>query len=456
MGQNRIKNPDFTYSSDKEKIFDSYCNTMFKRLKSMFVYRGLPETIPSQWLEEYLMKNGSCAIIEEGGELYAVLGSAGGELDIYYQPTLYVEANPALSKKYPGRKTEHTIGVDCVYARNDYNASGLIPLISRYCGLMTENYITTRIADINMRMTQIMSAPDDSTAESARRYLADIEQGKLGVISETAFFDGLKVQSESTSGSDRLIQFIELQQYTKGSLYNEIGLDANWNMKREALSADEVALNDDALMPLIDDMLKERRAFCAKIEDLFGVHIEVDYGSSWHANSVEKQASLQTTLSTTEEMASNTSDEMSLDNDETRNQAGDNAVREAVDDETASQLAEDNDVSNGDSSDEEQDGGEVSEEEISEESSDDSSEGVSEDDTSESDNEEVSQLKENENEETSEKSDEDGDKEEETPEEDKVSEEDGDSGEKTSEETSEDVKEEEKEDEEDEEEDKKC
>ena len=284
MADGKIKSCDFTYCSDKNKVFENYCNYMFTRTQSMFVYEGLPETIPVQWLEQYLQRNGSCCIAEVDGKLYALLGNAGGELDEYYQPTKYIVANPALNLT-----KDFTIGEDCVYCRNDYNALGLTPLISRYCGLMTENCLTVRLSDINMRMMSLLSAPDDTTLQSAKQYMKDLEEGKLGVVGEAPFFDGLKVQSKSIGNGDYMIQFIELQQYLKGSLYNELGINANFNMKREALSGQEVALNDDALMPLIDDMLKQRRAMCDELNEMFGLNVSVDYGSTWHSNVVEKQ-----------------------------------------------------------------------------------------------------------------------------------------------------------------------
>ena len=284
MASDKLMPFDFAYCSDKSKVFENYCKYTFTRTQSMFTYEGLPDTIPVQWLESYLQRNGSCCIAEHGGKLYALLGNAGGELDEYYQPTTYTVANPALnlSKTYK-------IGEDCVYCRNDYDAIGLVPLVSRYCGLMTENLLTVRISDINMRMMNLLSAPDDNTLQSTKQYLKDLEEGKLGVVGETPFFDGLKLQSRGAGNGDYMIQFIELQQYLKGSMYNELGINANFNMKREALSGQEVALNDDALMPLIDDMLKQRRAMCDKLNEMFGLNVSVDYGSTWHSNVVEKQ-----------------------------------------------------------------------------------------------------------------------------------------------------------------------
>ena len=140
-----------------------------------------------------------------------------------------------------------------------------------------------------MRMMNLLSAPDDNTLQSTKQYLKDLEDGKLGVVGETPFFEGLKLQSKGVGNGDYMIQFIELQQYLKGSLYNELGINANFNMKREALSGEEVALNDDALMPLIDDMLKQRRAMCDELNAMFGLNVSVDYGSTWHSNVMEKQ-----------------------------------------------------------------------------------------------------------------------------------------------------------------------
>ena len=284
MASGKLMPFDFAYCSDKSKVFENYCKYTFTRTQSMFTYEGLPESIPVQWLESYLQRNGSCCIAEHEGKLYALLGNAGGELDEYYQPTIYTVANPALklSKTYK-------IGVDCVYCRNDYDALGLVPLVSRYCGLMTENLLTVRISDINMRMMNLLSAPDDNTLQSTKQYLKDLEEGKLGVVGETPFFEGLKLQSKGVGNGDYMIQFIELQQYLKGSMYNELGINANFNMKREALSGQEVALNDDALMPLIDDMLKQRRAMCDELNQMFGLNVSVDYGSTWHSNVMEKQ-----------------------------------------------------------------------------------------------------------------------------------------------------------------------
>lgn len=302
---------EFEYCSDKRRIFENYCRYFFTRTQSMFVYKGLPDSIPASWLEQYLQRNGSCIVAKVDGTLYALLGNAGGEYDAYYQPTKYIVANPWLKLS-----KEFTIKEDCVYCRNDYDAIGLTPLIARYCGLMTENLLTVRVSDINLRTINLLSAVDDDTVKSAELYLKKLEDGKLSVISEDGFFDGLKVQGNNAGRSDYVIQFIELQQYLKGSLYNELGINANFNMKREAINGNEADLNDDALTPLIDDMLKHRRIMCEEINNMFGTDISVDFGSSWHSNTYEKKLIANSELNgdnaDSEQVAG---DELTLDKD---------------------------------------------------------------------------------------------------------------------------------------------
>lgn len=398
MADGKLRSFDFSYCSDKDKVFENYCRYTFTRTQSMFTYEGLPDTIPVQWLESYLQRNGSCCIAEHEGKLYALLGNAGGEPDEYYQPTIYTVANPALnlSKNYK-------IGVDCVYCKNDYDALGLVPLVSRYCGLMTENLLTVRLSDINMRMMNLLSAPDDNTLQSTKQYLKDLEEGKLGVVGETPFFEGLKLQSKGVGNGDYMIQFIELQQYLKGSMYNELGINANFNMKREALSGQEVALNDDALMPLIDDMLKQRRAMCDELNEMFGLSVSVDYGSTWHSNVVEKQ------LVSEEELGANSveseeaaGDESALPDDKDPNAVDEGDVSRLNEEESGNDdnddTSSDSDVDEPNENCEDDDSGSESDDECG--SDDDApDEDVSETDESQSEESETEESKEEETEE---------------------------------------------------------
>lgn len=276
------------FVKDKNASAKSYMRYMLIRLQKMFKYENLPETIPKEMLETYLITNGTCFITEVNGNLYAFTGGLGGEPDPYYRPTLYTVANPALniSKNYK-------IGEEGVLCTNDDMCYGLVPLMSRYASLLAENILTIRSADVMLRVLALLTAPDDKTRIAGETYLKKLEQGEFGVIAENRFFDGIKMQSPPSNNGSYLTQFIELHQYLTGSFFNEIGLNANYNMKREAINESESSLNEDSLLPLSENMLHCRKKFVEQVNKMYGTEISVDFDSAWKQNMIEADLSLK-------------------------------------------------------------------------------------------------------------------------------------------------------------------
>ena len=248
---------------------------MLDRSLLMFEYHGLPDSIPAIELERLLQSNGFAGVTEVQGELYAFYGGLGGEQDVYGRPTTMVISNPALDYN-----ATLTIDEDVILMRNDSMMLGLIPTFAKYCSLLNENEITMALASISQRVNNLISVADDNTASSADKYLKQLEEGKLGYIFESKLFDSLQTNPMNSAGGS-ISDLIELQQYLKASMYNEIGLNANYNMKRERLNSAEVEMNSDNLYPLVDNMLEHRRIALEQINEKYGTEITVEFNSSW-------------------------------------------------------------------------------------------------------------------------------------------------------------------------------
>ena len=282
---------------DKDKSIYNYVMLMFDRTNQMFEYEGLPDTIPAYMLELYLQVNGHVCVTEVEGKLYALPGGLGGAPDPYYRPTLYVVANPGLGyskslsilNHLPPFAKQDTQG-ECVLIKNDTNIRGLFYLFSRYATELAENDVSIRCAQINSRQQTFIAANTDSQIASANAYLDNIEKGKIIAVGDQAFLDGINVTNVSVQGANSIIQLIELQQYLKASWYNEIGLNANFNMKREYLSEEELRASTDILLPLIDDMLRCREDAVSVINSTYGTNISVQKNSAWE----NKQKELDT------------------------------------------------------------------------------------------------------------------------------------------------------------------
>lgn len=283
---------DMTFDSpikEKQRQLDSFIKHMFNRTQSMFKYDGLPETIPQIYLERYLQVYGHCIITKANNDLYAFWGGFAGTPDVYYNPTQYVVSNVALNLY----KT-FDIDKDCVLCRSDSNIQGLAFIFKKYGCMLVENTLTIYSLLKTARASLLLSATDDKTKKECELFIDKLESGDIYCIGENPFFEGVKVHSTMQGSAGLINQFIELEQYIKASCLNEIGLNANYNMKRESLNSAESALNDDFLIPLIDNMLACRKDFVNKVNNMYGTNITVELNSAWLTNKLEdiKQDSL--------------------------------------------------------------------------------------------------------------------------------------------------------------------
>lgn len=266
-----------SYVKNKDTAVMDFIENTLAKTQAMFVYEGLPDTVPAEELERLLQTEGNAFFAEVNGDLYALQGAAGGEPDPYNRPTIYTVANPALKLN-----KSYKIGVDGVFIKNDTNGNSLLPIIGKFAVLYTDGIISLNTASILTRITMLISASDDKTKQSADEFLKKILDGDFSVIGENAFFKGVNMQTAATSNTQYITQLVELVQYYKANMLNELGLNANYNMKRERLNTGEVAMNVDVLLPYVDNMLHERQKALKKVNEMFGTEISVRFGSSWY------------------------------------------------------------------------------------------------------------------------------------------------------------------------------
>lgn len=279
---------DLDFLRDKEALATSYITQMLTRTQLIFEWGNLPESLDPTFLELGLQTKGLAVIAKnnEGELVYFRDGGLGGKPNGYYFPTQAIVANPGfnVSKTFD-------IDVDCVVIKNDVALMGLIAMFNRYAGLLAEADISLRMCLINARVPAFIYADNDNSKADAEQLLKDVEEGKkLGIIGGSSFFEGIKGINYANSSSQSLIQIMEIKQYLKSSWWQELGLNALYNMKRESINSSETSVDDDILNPLIDEMLKERKAGAERINKLFGTNITVELSSSWGRNALFDEA----------------------------------------------------------------------------------------------------------------------------------------------------------------------
>ena len=280
--------------NDKESLINSHIGYMLTKTLSMFEYKNLPSTIPQRELELILQMCRFAIFTKKDDQLYVFYGGLGGQPNEYYQPTQAIVTNPYLrysdvltlaDDTGDDKQTLDGKKVDAVVMWNDKVHVGMYPLFLKNAELLSECEITLKYLLVNKRWKNVLTADDDNTNESIKKMFKDVEDGVgYAVVTTKTFIEDSSIGqvSPNSQGSiSDLKDVIETIQYIKGSWFNDLGLNANFNMKRESINESESDMNEDALLPFIDDMLSSRKYALKRINELFGYNIEVELASSW-------------------------------------------------------------------------------------------------------------------------------------------------------------------------------
>lgn len=260
-------------------------NMFLSKTLTMFKYKGLPNSIPYEILENYLQTTGKVFIFKHNDDLIALpIELNSDKVDYYNRPTT---GNIFLNDE----KNLITVDLkDGVLISNDYLQLGFTELFNKYSYLINQSELTLYIANVWKRASKIISASDDSTIQSAKEYVNKIENGDISIISTNPIFNDLNITTDNVT-SVSLSELIQYDNYFKSNLFNEIGLSSNKDMKKERLITSEIEQNNNVIYPFVDNMLDCRKTGISKVNEMFNLNISVEFDSSWNEDTEPKEDS---------------------------------------------------------------------------------------------------------------------------------------------------------------------
>ena len=268
---------DFT---NKKKSHKDIIFSVLNKTQMMFDYGNLPETTNKESLEKFLQICGFILAFKNNNKTF-FLPCAITEFDYNFAPRKVIVENPYLHLE----KNNFDLQEDeCVLIRNDVYMQGIIPIVSKYASLMVENEISMRTACINSRIPFLIDTPDDIAKKSVEKVLKDIEIGKLGTMTSNRVLKSIQTTPYSHASSNLFTQLIENEQYLKATMFADVGINANFNMKREALNSAETNLNEQQLTPLVENMFECRKKSFNEVNKKLGENITVELSSVWKKN----------------------------------------------------------------------------------------------------------------------------------------------------------------------------
>lgn len=273
---------------DVQQNFNTYFDLLINKVCNLFKWDGLPDTIDVRALNLNLILKGRVCFTEFNGKLYALAGHEGGTPNAYYEPTSFIIANPVLGSKTVKIRREdgsNSIeGLDGILMANsdvDYESDrtqgGLYRLIYQTAGLLADNISSLNVSQINGRVAQIFTADNEAMARTAEVILKEVYEGKPYKIVQQDIIDKVGVLAAAQSGqTNTLLNLIEAHQYILANFFNELGIAAQWNGKRERVNTAETELMTGSYDINIWNMLENRRQAVERINELFGTNISVE------------------------------------------------------------------------------------------------------------------------------------------------------------------------------------
>lgn len=242
---------------DKRACTGYYADYFISRLMAAVEYDNLPDHIDGQMIWFTAMTRGTLGWIGHEGLLWPLAGSNSMAPNKTYSTTPQGRANGyMITCPQLNIARQYTVGEDCVVMRCDPLGVGLLPTINRYATLLAENDISLFNVDTLMRALFIISCSDDGGAKGAKAYIQSLIDGEPSYLCDDDFLEKLSVSPGSGTSQQTLKALIEYHQYLRGTAWNDFGLQANWNNKREAINEAETGMNEPTLLPYFDISLK--------------------------------------------------------------------------------------------------------------------------------------------------------------------------------------------------------
>ncbi len=270
---------------DKMQLTGYYYKMLLNRVINMFTWGNLPDTIDEQVMNFWLFVTGRVVFTEFNGKLYALNGNYGGYPNEYYLPTEFVIANPILGSKNVKLDVN---GVAMFNSDTDKYPTqtltgGLYPILTLTSNMLADCVVTISSALKNGRVQTAFLCKDDTVRIAGEKVLTKLYNGDPAVMIDDTILNCITPikMADNTSVATILQQTVETYQFWLANFYNSIGVNANFNMKRERLNTAEVNINDSALFVNVVNMLNNRQQALEKINKMFGTNITVEISEEW-------------------------------------------------------------------------------------------------------------------------------------------------------------------------------
>ena len=251
--------------------YTQYFNRLMELSISMFEWKNLPSTCDVRYLELALFMSGSAVFFQDDVlEDYVALDViCSGRLDVY--------GNPVLRRAYSRYNNYQKLlkGNNSVIIWNNYNRTNSVLDVEMFARRL---YNLDRIIDINAnaQKTPVLIKCDETQRLTMLNVYKEYDGNSPVIFGDKALnSNGLEVLSTGAPYVADKIYTLKTQIWNEALTY--LGISNINVQKKERLITDEVTRNQGGTIASRYSRLESRREAVRKINDMFGLNIEVNY-----------------------------------------------------------------------------------------------------------------------------------------------------------------------------------
>lgn len=292
-------------------IFDSkltIVDTLLNFTISMFEYKGLPETIDTNFFEKYLNLYGKAGIIKDDfGTLFCGRGTLAGDINYYDFGNIFVGGVPNYSY-------EKDIYTDCALCFNNATHTPNL-ILFKTAELLGEIMTSISMLTINSRSTKAFIARNDKVKQQIDAFFSALKRGEHYTLSAENILNDLfekgevKDVDELHISDPSLVHDYQFLINAYDSIlrwyYNFMGHGQNSSNKLAQQSVREIENSDSASLVLPLEMLKERKKCIDKVNEYFGLDASVAFSEMWENEQEEIEENTEAEAEEREEGAEN-------------------------------------------------------------------------------------------------------------------------------------------------------
>lgn len=270
-----------------ENGYNYYFNKILNLVANMFVWDGLPESLPQREIEYNLILKGYCVPVMHQGQLVTTNLNLYG-YDKYYNPDRYTGSQPILGTMEGDIEAiiyDNSLQYQYLGIKAD---SGMATFIGRYARLLADIDSTIDIYMINKRNTDYPVASDSKTINSIKRFFKLREKGYTGIITDDSVLETFKSINNTNSDTEKLNDLLLAKKTIMSDMLTELGIKTR-STKRAQMQIEEVDADEQLLLINQSDRLESRILGCEAMNKVFGLNATVRLNEKYdRTNFMEK------------------------------------------------------------------------------------------------------------------------------------------------------------------------